>query len=222
MYIVILVQCLSRSERWPAPSSFQSLLLLKMRPSVVATLTSTQLWPLTGIMPIQQQLSLESNQDKPDKKGKGKAPKTANLLARIDEEIPLIDRMEDIDNYNERVFIALESDKTNKVVQMDIDEDAVSLGDDDTYEDARQFYADHNFVGDENYTKYGNGLLNKKLANTSHIVKTVEIILLRVKRRQAYVTKYNLDACLIIIGHRLDTDELYKICHPNMYMKHGL
>ena len=59
----------------------------------------------------------------------------ANLLARIDEEILLIDRMEDIDNYNERVFIALESDKTNKVVQMDIDEDAVSLGDDDTYED---------------------------------------------------------------------------------------
>ena len=36
---------------------------------------------------------LESNQEKPDKKGKGKAPKTANLLARIDEEIPLIDRI---------------------------------------------------------------------------------------------------------------------------------
>ena len=39
---------------------------------------------------------------------------------------------------------------------------------------------------------------------------------------KAYVTKYNLDACLIIIGHRLDTDELYNIYHPNMYMKHGL
>ena len=39
---------------------------------------------------------------------------------------------------------------------------------------------------------------------------------------KAYVTKYNLDACLIIIGHRLDTDELYNICHPNMYMKHVL
>ena len=39
---------------------------------------------------------------------------------------------------------------------------------------------------------------------------------------KAYVTKYNLDTCLIVIGHRLDTDELYNICHPNMYMKHGL
>ena len=101
---------------------------------------------------MDQVKKLESNQEKPDKKGKGKAPKTANLLARIDEEIPLIDRMEDIDNYNERVFIALESDKTNKVVQMDIDKDAISLGDDDTYEDARQFYADHGFKGDEDYT----------------------------------------------------------------------
>ena len=105
---------------------------------------------------MDQIRKLEPNQKDSDKKGKGKAPKTANLLARIDDEIPLIDRMEDIDNYNERVFIALESDKTNKVVQMDIDEDAVSLGDDDTYEDARQFYADHGFEGDENYTKYGN------------------------------------------------------------------
>ena len=122
---------------------------------------------------MDQVKKLEKDQDKPDKKGKGKAPKMANLLARIDDEIPLIDRMEDIDNYNERVFIALESDKTNKVVQMDIDEDAVSLGDDDAYEDAREFYASHNFVGDENYTKYSNGLLYKKLANTSHIVKTM-------------------------------------------------
>ena len=55
-----------------------------------------------------------------------------------------------------------------------------------------------------------------------HSVTSVEIILLRVKRRKAYVTKYNLDTCLIVIGHRLDTDELYNICHPNMYMKHGL
>ena len=117
---------------------------------------------------MNQVKNLESNQKESDKKGKGKAPKTANLLARIDEEIPLIDRMEDIDNYNERVFITLESDKTNKVLQMDVDEDAVSLGDDDNYEDARQFYAD-NDVLDGNYTKYGNGLPNKKLANTSHI-----------------------------------------------------
>ena len=86
---------------------------------------------------MDQVKKLESNQKESDKKGKGKAPKMANLLARIDEEIPLIDRMEDIDNYNERVFIALERDKTNKVVQMDIDEDTISLGDDNVYEDAR-------------------------------------------------------------------------------------
>ena len=121
---------------------------------------------------MDQVKKLESNPKDSDKKGKGKAPKMANLLARIDDEIPLIDRMEDIDNYNERVFIALESDKTNKVVQMDVDEDAVSLGDDDTYEDARQFYAD-NDVLDGDYTKSGNGLLNKKLANISYIVKTM-------------------------------------------------
>ena len=42
---------------------------------------------------MDQVKKLESNQEKPDKKGKGKAPKTANLLARIDEEIPLIDRI---------------------------------------------------------------------------------------------------------------------------------
>ena len=53
---------------------------------------------------IEQVKKSESNQKDSDKKGKGKAPKTANLLARIDEEIPLIDRMEDIDNYNERVL----------------------------------------------------------------------------------------------------------------------
>ena len=80
--------------------------------------------------------------------------------------------MEDIDNYNERVFIAVESDKANKIVQMDVDEDTVSLGDDDTYEDARQFYAD-NDIGDGDYTKYGNGLLNKKLAKDNHTVKTM-------------------------------------------------
>ena len=95
---------------------------------------------------MDQVKKLEGNQEKPDKKGKGKAPKTANLLARINEEILLIDRMEDIDNYNERVFIALESDKTNKIVQMDVDEDAVSLGDDNAYEDARQFYADNDIL----------------------------------------------------------------------------
>ena len=53
---------------------------------------------------MDQVKKLESNQKDSDKKGKGKAPKMANLLGRIDEEILLIDRMEDIDNYNERVF----------------------------------------------------------------------------------------------------------------------
>ena len=49
---------------------------------------------------MDQVKKLERNQElKPDKKGKGKAPKMANLLATIDEEILLIDRMEDIDNY---------------------------------------------------------------------------------------------------------------------------
>ena len=55
------------------------------------------------------------------------------------------------------------------------------------------------------------------------VAVTVEIILLRVKHWKTYVTKYNLDACLIIVCHRLDTDELYNhICQPNMYIKHGL
>ena len=75
--------------------------------------------------------------------------------------------MEDIDNYNERVFVALESDKTNKIIQMDIDEDAVSLGDEEVYLDARQFYTNNDPL-DGNYTKYGNGLLNKQLAKIPH------------------------------------------------------
>ena len=90
---------------------------------------------------MDQMKTLETNQvqPKPDKKGKGKAVKTANLLARINEEIPLRDRMEGIDSYNERVFTAPESAETNKNVQMDVDDEIVSLGDDDIYEDARQF-----------------------------------------------------------------------------------
>ena len=59
-------------------------------------------------------------------------------------------------------------------------------------------------------------------ADTSPVTDTVKIILLRVKRQWAYVTTSIIDACLIVIGHKLDTDELYNICHPNMYMKHGL
>ena len=80
--------------------------------------------------------------------------------------------MEDINNYNERVFIALESDKTNKIVQMDVDEDTVSLGDNDAYEDARQFYADNDIL-DGDYIKYSNGLLHQKLAKIPHTVKTM-------------------------------------------------
>ena len=72
-------------------------------------------------------LEINQGQPKPDKKGKGKAVKTANLLARIDEEILLIDRMEGIDSYNERVFTTPKSDKTDKIVQMDIDDEVVSL-----------------------------------------------------------------------------------------------
>ena len=116
--------------------------------------------------------TLETDQVKPDKKDKGKAVKTANLLARIDEEIPLINRMEGINSYNKRIFTTPESNKTNKVVQMDIDDEVISLGGDDVYEDARQFYAD-NDVLDGDYTKYGNGLLNKQLANNCHTVKTM-------------------------------------------------
>ena len=51
--------------------------------------------------------------------------------------------MEGIDSYNERVFATPESDKTDKVVQMDVDDKIISLGDDDIYEDPRQFYADN-------------------------------------------------------------------------------
>ena len=68
-------------------------------------------------------MEINQGQPKPDKKGKGKAVKTANLLARIDEEIPLINRMEGIDSHNERVFTAPESIKTDKIVQMDIDDE---------------------------------------------------------------------------------------------------
>ena len=80
--------------------------------------------------------------------------------------------MEGINSYNERVFTTPESAKTNKIVQMDIDDEVISLGDDDIYEDAMQFYAD-NVVLDGDYTKYSNGLLNKKLANNCHTVKTM-------------------------------------------------
>ena len=54
----------------------------------------------------------KGNQLKTDKKGKGKekAVKSANLITQIDD-ILLIDRMEEINSYNERVFITPESKK---------------------------------------------------------------------------------------------------------------
>ena len=161
---------------------------------------------------MEQVKKSESNQEDSDKKGKGKAPKTANLLARIDDEIPLIDRMEDIDNYNERVFVALESDKTNKVVQMDVDEDAVSLGDDDTYEDARQFYTDHNFEGDEDYTKYGNGLLivfcTLRDGVTSHICFVTSDFEYSYLENRSTPCLCNL--ILIYPTYKLDADEVLR------------
>jgi hypothetical protein len=124
---------------------------------------------------LEKVANLEKGQPKADKKGKGKekaAPKAANLLARIDD-IPLINRMEEIDSYNERVFVTPESNKTNNVQQsMDVDDDAISLGDDFEFEDARDFYARYGEM-DGDMTKYGDGLLNNKFANLHHTVKTM-------------------------------------------------
>jgi hypothetical protein len=78
--------------------------------------------------------------------------------------------MEDIDSYNERMFITPKSNKTDIVVQMDVDK-IISLGDDDTYQDARDFYA-HNALDGNDWDKYGDGLLNKEFANLNHTVPT--------------------------------------------------
>jgi hypothetical protein len=90
-------------------------------------------------MLLKEQVAKLEGQSKPDTKGKKKekAGKSANLLARIDD-ILLESRMEDIDSYNERVFIAPKSNQTDVVKQivdrMDVDnEDAVSLGNESTY-----------------------------------------------------------------------------------------
>jgi hypothetical protein len=119
-------------------------------------------------------VNLEKGQPKADKKGKGKekvAPKAANLLARIDD-IPLINRMEEIDSFNERIFITPESNKTNVVEQsMDVD-DAISLGEDFDFEDTRDFYTQCGEM-DGNMTKYSDGLSNNKFANLCHTVKTM-------------------------------------------------
>jgi hypothetical protein len=82
--------------------------------------------------------------------------------------------MEDIDSYNERIFIAPKSDKTDVVKQivnkMDVDnEDAVSLGNESVYLNARDYYANNALDGDD-WDKYGDGSLNKEFANINRTV----------------------------------------------------
>jgi hypothetical protein len=130
-------------------------------------------------MLLKEQVAKLESQSKPDTRGKKKekAGKSANLLARIDD-IPLESRMEDIDSYNERVLIAPKSNKTNVVKQivdkMDVDnEDAVSLGNESVYLNARDYYANNALDGDD-WDKYGDGLLNKEFANINHTVPIME------------------------------------------------
>jgi hypothetical protein len=118
----------------------------------------------TAKMLLKEQIAKLEGQSKTDTKGKKKekAVKSANLLARIDDDHILLEsRMEDINSYNERVFIAPKSDKTDIVEQMDVDnEDAVSLGNESIYLNARDFYAKNALDGDD-WDKYSDGLLNK-------------------------------------------------------------
>jgi hypothetical protein len=130
-------------------------------------------------MLLKEQVAKPEGQSKPDTKGKKKekAGKSANLLAQIND-ILLKSRMEDIDSYNERVFIAPRSNKTDAVKQivdrMDIDnEDAVSLGNESAYSNARDFYVNNALDGDD-WDKYGDGLFNKKFANLNHTVPITE------------------------------------------------
>ena len=86
--------------------------------------------------------------------------------------------MEDINSYNERVFIAPKSNKTDVVKQivdrMDVDnEDTVSLGNESVYSNARDFYANNTLDGDD-WDKYGDGLPNKIFANLNHTVPIME------------------------------------------------
>jgi hypothetical protein len=130
-------------------------------------------------MLLKEQVAKLKGQSKPDTKGKKKekAGKSANLLAQIDD-IPLESRMEDIDSYNERVFIAPKSNKTDVVKQIvdnvDVDnEDAVSLGNESPYSNARDFYVNNALDGDD-WDKYGDGLLDKEFANLNHTVPITE------------------------------------------------
>jgi hypothetical protein len=128
---------------------------------------------------LKEQVAKLESQSKPDTKGKKKEKtgKSANLLAQIDD-IPLKSRMEDIDSYNERVLIAPKSNKTDIVKQivdvMDVDnEDAVSLGNESVYLNARDYYANNALDGDD-WDKYGDGLLNKEFADLNHTVPITE------------------------------------------------
>jgi hypothetical protein len=57
---------------------------------------------------------------------------------------------------------------------MDVDnEDAVSLGNESIYSNARDFYASNALDGDD-WDKYGDGLLNKEFANLNHTVPITE------------------------------------------------
>jgi hypothetical protein len=130
-------------------------------------------------MLLKEQVAKLKGQSKPDTKSKKKekAGKSANLLVQIND-IPLESRMEDIDSYNERVFIAPKSNKTDVVKQivdeMDVDnEDTVSLGDKSIYLNARDFYAKNALDGDD-WDKYGDGLFNKEFANLNHTVPIME------------------------------------------------
>jgi hypothetical protein len=130
-------------------------------------------------MLLKEQVAKLEGQSKPDTKGKKKekAGKSANLLARIDD-IPLESRMEDIDSYNERVFITPKSNKTDVVKQivnkMDVDnEDTVSLGNESAYLNARDFYA-NNALDSDDWDKYSDGLLKKEFANLNHTVPITE------------------------------------------------
>jgi hypothetical protein len=142
-------------------------------------------------MLLKEQVAKLEGQSKPDTKGKKKekAGKSVNLLAQIDD-IPLESRMEDINSYNERVFIAPKSNKTDIVKQivdrMDVDnEDAVSLGNESTYSNARDFYANNALDGND-WDKYGDGLLNRKFANSNHTVPIMEEMAKQPSSSQRY------------------------------------
>jgi hypothetical protein len=110
-------------------------------------------------------VSIEKNQQpKADKgKSKEKAAKTANLLARIDD-ILLLEQMEDIDSYQNRVNLTSESKiETKKVEQtpMDVDNEIVSLGDEMPYQDVQEepysiqaFYNKHVNLVNDSKTEY--------------------------------------------------------------------